>query len=232
MPSYFIKWVIIHYFYWFWCSNCPQFCQWQPLQASYFVVLRCPQNSLSAYQHRGTKTCSRLILFFLCSPHMEIFLTLLWLRHLVQGHHFDQKPSLTAWLGHPHRLPSHMNSLFTNPRASTAWTASLSLSPTPPAWIPPCPSQVLHLLLEGTPSPPTQAPIPLTKFPSHEVSLLVLIRLQNLVPGNPPTWTPSPWQLVSTHCDTWGFPLLSPRAYLLYHLHPGGDICLAKPTWI
>lgn len=124
MPSYYIKWVIICYFdYLFWCSNYPQFYQWQPLQAGYYVVLKCPPHTLSTYLYCGTKKMFQVHLVFLCNPHWKIFLTLLWLRHRP-----DQKPSLTAWtLTTPTGcLPTWIVSSSLLP-----WTRSMSLFPTP-----------------------------------------------------------------------------------------------------
>ena len=66
MESYFIQWVITHYYhYLFWCSNCPRYGQWELPQAGSWVLLAPP---FGFFGHK----MSRFISYFHC-PSMEIF---------------------------------------------------------------------------------------------------------------------------------------------------------------
>lgn len=150
----------------------------------------------------------------------------LWLPHLVQPTIWTTDPLQPLRLRCLHTRPAHVRSLFIPPRLQSPEPEARPDSPRAPA-----PPWVLGLLPEGTSNPPTQAPKPRTRFPSHEVALLTLIRLLRLVPGTAPPWTPPrPHGLQHPVTHRTAPPALA--EHLPYHLLPGGDTCHCKPPWI
>lgn len=214
MPSYFIKWVIIHYFhYWFWCSNCPQFYRWQPLQP----LLWCFEVSPEFFEHISTSWHKNVfqahLILSLQPPHGDLLHPALASTSCA-GPPFWPETLLNRLAWTPPQTACHINILFTIPRTWMSWATSLSLSPTPRHLL----HGYLHALLRSY----------ISFWRVHPAHLL---KLQYLSPNFPPMrfpywfWSgsntlfqatllrghPPPPQLVSTHCDTWGFPLLPPR---------------------
>lgn len=77
----------------FWCSNCPIFGQWEPLQADCFVPFKCLCHSLSVFIPSSPVRCSRLIDMILSHLYLFLYLHILQTSYSHQYFQFQCNPS-------------------------------------------------------------------------------------------------------------------------------------------